>query len=261
MLPHQPPLGQGNTGPEVGNWQRFLNAFFRGKSDTGRSDLLVVDEDFGPKTASVTQSFQLMQRLKPDAIVGPRTRAAALPFGFVEFVQAARFDLRWPRTRKINLIVIHTMECLELPEAGENVALWFAGKTKYEPPMASAHFCVDSDSIVQCVREMDVAWHAKQVNARSVGIEHAGFAKQTQEDWSDAYSREMLVRSADLARRIAEEHQIPVRRLTPDEVRSGLPGFCGHIDVTNAYDRGIGHWDPGTGFPWEEYLAACRPVR
>jgi N-acetyl-anhydromuramyl-L-alanine amidase AmpD len=58
--------------------------------------------------------------------------------------------------RKIDLIVIHTMEMDEKGETAEQCARWFANPAA----QASAHYCVDADSIVQCVRDQDVAWHA-----------------------------------------------------------------------------------------------------
>jgi peptidoglycan hydrolase-like protein with peptidoglycan-binding domain len=254
-LPRQPALRFGSSTPEVGNWQRFLTSVPDSVIRPDRD--LVTDEIFGIKTDACTKGFQKAHGLIPDGIVGPKTRAVAVPLGFIEFVQAKHFELRWPRTRPITLIVIHTMECLEAPDAAENVALWFAGKTAYAPPMASAHFCVDADATVQCVRVADVAWHAKQVNPRSIGIEHAGFARQSPAEWEDDYSRAVLKRSAALVQQLAEVYQIPIRRLDPAEIRAGLLGLCGHVDVTNAYDKGVGHWDPGPGFVWEEFLRQC----
>ena len=84
----------------------------------------------------------------------------------------------------IDLLVIHTMEAPEKPDTAENVARWFAGSTA---PQASAHYCIDDDSIVQCVHDKDVAWHAPGANHNGLGFEHAGFAAQAPKDWQDAY--------------------------------------------------------------------------
>ena len=96
--------------------------------------------------------------------------------------------------RAIDLIVIHTMEMDEKGETAENCAQWF----RNPGAEVSAHYCVDANSIVQCVRDQDVAWAAPGANRDGLQIEHAGRAKQTGRDWSDAYSTAMLERSATL---------------------------------------------------------------
>jgi hypothetical protein len=253
LLPHQPDLRVGTSGPEIGNWQRFLRE--QGYRDEDGEEI-VADESFGPKTGYATSSFRRSNAIAgDDPVVDGPTRFAAVTLGFVEFVQAAGYTQLWPTSsREITLVVIHTMECLETPEAAVNVALWFAGKTAYPAPKASAHYCLSNVSTIQCVRETDVAWHAKRANGRSVGIEHAGFAKQTPTDWADDYSAMMLARSAKLVARICRDYGIPIRRLSPDELRSNMSGICGHVDVTNAFDGGAGHQDPGPGFVWDRYL-------
>ncbi len=173
-----------------------------------------------------------------------------MPLSSVKFLQARHYT-RAARA-SVDLIVIHTMEAHERVDTAENVARYFSGP---EAPRASAHYCIDSDSVVQCVRDSDVAWHASEVNGRSIGLEHAGFAKQTPADWADAYSQAMLLRSAQVAACLCLKYDIPVCRLTPEQVRDGRRGFCGHVDVNTAYGHKGGHWDPGPSFPWDEYLA------
>lgn len=167
----------------------------------------------------------------------------------MEFIQARWFS---PSNRTaIDLVVVHTMEAHERAGTARAVANWFSGATSTK---ASAHYCVDDSEVVQCVRDEDVAWHASQVNSHSVGIEHAGFAAQNEVGWSDPYSTAMLVRSASLAARLCLKYDIPVCRLTPEQVRAGERGFCGHVDVNTAWNNRAGHTDPGPSFPWNRYL-------
>ena len=106
------------------------------------------------------------------------------------FVKSPNFT---PATaRPIGVLVIHTMEIAERKDAAEICARWFASRVS----RVSAHYCVDANSIVQCVREKDIAWHARGGNANSVGVELAGFARQTRADWADAYSTALLGRAA-----------------------------------------------------------------
>ena len=155
--------------------------------------------------------------------------------------------------RQIDLIVIHTMEMDEKGETAENCAQWF----RNPGAKVSAHYCVDADSIVQCVRDQDVGWHAPGANHDGIGIEHAGRAKQTGRDWSDAYSSAMLERSAMLVGDLCRKYKIPVTWLYAADLQAGKRGITTHKAVSDAFKRGS-HWDPGEGFPVEQYLALVR---
>jgi N-acetyl-anhydromuramyl-L-alanine amidase AmpD len=152
----------------------------------------------------------------------------------------------------VRLIVIHTMEAPEKPHTARNVALWFSGPTA---PQASAHYCIDANETIQCVKEDVVAWAAPGANRDGIHIEHAGYARQNTADWSDDYSTRMLLRSASLAAEIAKRHNIPVIKLSSEDLKDrAVMGFCGHVDVTLGRMNGKGHTDPGTSFPWDDYL-------
>ena len=64
----------------------------------------------------------------------------------------------------------------------------------------------------------------------------------------------MLLRAAKHAARAAACWNIPIRKLTPAELKAGKAGFCGHIDQTTAWEVKGGHWDPGPNFPWKQFL-------
>lgn len=247
-------LQNGSDGPEVGNWQRFLNMHQKRTALTR----LVVDECFGMRTHAATISFQNEIGVPDTGVVDTVTRKAALALGFIPFVQAAHCQPLFPSHRATTrLVVIHTMEAQEKPDTASNVAAWFAGPNA---PQASAHFCVDDGDTVQCVREGDVAWHAPGVNHDGIGVEHAGYAAQTVPEWDDDYSRAMLERSAQLTADIAWRYNIPIKHLSVDELQRGDSGFIGHIDATNAYSAGKGHTDPGGNFPWDTYLARVKEL-
>ena len=253
-MPTAPNLRSGDVGPEVGNWQRFLVQ--QGAVDWQRL-ALAADERFGSKTEFATKVWQRVQGLTPDGVVGPITRRAAALMGFVPFVQARHCKVLYPTVRaRPTLIVIHTMENQEKPSAAEDVAWWFASDAS---PIASAHYCVDPDSVVQCVRDRDVAYHAPGANHNGIGVEHAGRAGQTAAQWDDTESRAILRRSAALTARLCREHQIPIVRLDVAGLLLGERGFCGHVDATHAFPGpGRTHWDPGPAFPWTDYLALVR---
>lgn len=155
--------------------------------------------------------------------------------------------------RTVDLVVIHTMEVAETRGAAEAVARWFAS-----PEAAvAAHYCVDSDSVVQCVREQDVAWHARGGNERSIGIELAGRAGQGAAGWEDEYSGAVLVRAARLTAGICARHSLPLRWLQAADLRAGRRGLTGHGEVSRAFGRSD-HWDPGPWFPVARFLALVR---
>lgn len=151
--------------------------------------------------------------------------------------------------RAIDWIVIHDMEYPERLDSAEQVAQFF----KRGGSEASAHYCVDGDSVVQCVKDMDIAWHAPGANHNSIGIEHAGYAKQTAAEWADPYSDAMLHVSAALTSDLCKKYGLPHDYVSATGLLKGLRGFTTHNEVSNAFKKGA-HWDPGPNFPMAHYL-------
>ncbi|QAY69976.1 peptidoglycan recognition protein family protein [Xylanimonas protaetiae] len=146
-----------------------------------------------------------------------------------------------------DIIGIHTMEAPELPQTAENVARYF------DSQQADAHWCTDCDSRVRVIEDQYVAWTMPGVNSRSRNIEIAGYARQTPEDWADAYSLAALEVTALCAAEWVIEGGIPIRHLTDEQIRAGQKGFAGHVDVNRVYKKST-HWDPGPAFPWDYFL-------
>ncbi len=158
--------------------------------------------------------------------------------------------------REIRWLVVHTMESPEKPDTATGTARYFADMLapKYPAPKASAHFCIDRDHVIQCVRLKDIAWGAPGANRYGIHLEHAGYAKQTPEEWEDDYSQAMLLRSAGLTALLCARFSIPVVKLYADDLKAGQKGICGHADCSEAFEGGRGHTDPGHNFPWDSYL-------
>ena len=171
----------------------------------------------------------------------------------IQMIQATNY--RSGRSRKVRLAVIHTMEVRETSGAAEWCAGYFRGS---KAPKASAHYYVDADSTIQGVLERDTAFAAPGANADGIQIEHAGYAKQGTADWADAYSLAMLRdQSAPLMAGICARHDIPIRHLTDAQLRAGEAGLIGHVQASRVYKLSS-HWDPGTSFPWGDYLTWVR---
>lgn len=205
----------------------------------------------GPDTEAAKAAFCSAMGIDPSAFENTLIDAIS---HLGPFIQAKNYN-RGKRPHPpfpIQLIVIHTMEAPEKPKTAFNVASWFAGPSA---PQASAHYCVDDVDVIQCVLECDVAWHAPGANNNGIGIEHAGYASQTPEQWDDDYSKAVLANSAKLSAQLCKRFGIPIVRLSVADLQAKKLGFCGHIDITNAFNSGHGHVDPGPNFPWDSYIA------
>lgn len=143
----------------------------------------------------------------------------------------------------INRIVVHCMEAPEKGDTAENVARYLSNPSV----RASAHYCIDNDSIVRCVPEEDRAWHAPP-NPNSIGLEHAGYARQSPAEWSDAYSMAMLNRSITFCAALCTKHNVPPTWLSPADLLRGERGITSHYNVVQAWHKST-HTDPGGGFP------------
>lgn len=181
----------------------------------------------------------------------------------IPFVQAKWFTEVGNPPRRPQVIVIHSMEAPEKGQTAENVAAYFARGC--DGRKASAHYCIDADSIVQCVQCKDVAYGAPNANRSGIHLEHAGYSNQTKAQWTDTYGRAMLDLSAQLcAKVLMPKFGIHAVRLTARDLRaiaagaSQATGFCTHADVTAAFKTPGGHDDPGPGFPFDEYLAIVK---
>lgn len=165
------------------------------------------------------------------------------------FIKAKNFR-KVDGRRAVRVIVIHDMEFPETTSAAEVIAKDFATTDR----QASAHICVDSDSIVQCVLDNNVAFAAPGANNDGIQIELAGFAKQTREQWLDPYGVLMLDRAADATAQYCLKYDIPVRQLSNDQLGDKVSkGIVGHRQVSQVFKKSD-HMDPGPNFPWDFFL-------
>ncbi len=192
----------------------------------------------------------------------------------VEFLQAKNYGPK--RTKAITAVVLHATDGPEGPKSADNVAGWFATQPangspyppewdqRYKPKDGkfhgtSAHYVVGDKKIIQTVNESDEAWHASSANPFSIGIELVGYAKQSAEEWNDDYSRAQLHLAARLTAAICKTYGIPPERLPAEDLKSGKRiGITGHSDVVQGLEGGHGHYDPGAGFPWAQFLTMVR---
>lgn len=168
----------------------------------------------------------------------------------------ARDFLRLTTKRKVRLIVIHTMEAPEGDQTAENVAKYFQHPDK----PSSAHICVDDNSIIQCVKDNDVAYAAPGANNDGIQIELAGVANQTPKQWRDPYSIAVVAIAADAAAQYCLKYDIPPLHLTNDQLSAGRSGIIGHVQASQVYKKSD-HQDPGPNFPWGRFMSAVSAAR
>jgi hypothetical protein len=204
-----------------------------------------------PESYSETQAFQLIT-------------------GFIHARNYTKANIR-----KVDLIVLHSMEAPEKPSTAKAVAQWFASDGA---PQASCHYCIGAEETWQCVTDMDISWCAPGTNHNGLHFEHEGYASQTLEQWQDDRSRRTLDRSARLAAVKCVEFSIPLQFVDAEDLIDGDRGITTHREVTRACQlanqRGLAkspfynkkkpsvplttHSDPGFFFPMNDYLAAMR---
>lgn len=164
------------------------------------------------------------------------------------FVQA-KFFKKVNGKRNVRLVVIHSVEGPESTKTAENVARYFQTTTR----PASAHVCCDSDSIVQCVKDNDIAAAAPGANQDGIHIELAGYARQTKDEWLDPYGVLMLEKAANVAAQYCLKYDIQAKWLMNSELKAGTKGIVGHYQVSEVYGRS-NHTDPGVGFPQDWFM-------
>lgn len=156
---------------------------------------------------------------------------------------------------KVRLIVLHDTEshdALGLRDL-EAIGTWFDNPAS----QASAHVCVDGEGYsAQYVRDGAKAWHCKDFNSVSLGIEQIGFATFTQAMWN-RNDRAQLLKVAKYIAYFSNEYAIPIQRGTVSKV-TGLvtrPGVMTHAELGLL---GGGHHDPGENYPLSAVLLAAR---
>lgn len=164
-----------------------------------------------------------------------------------------------PQDVPINYIVIHDMEGYY-----QNSIDLLCNPAR----QASCQYLFRSSDgdVTQIVLDKDESWHCGNgdYNARSIGIEHEGFASQyTPGGTYYPYTDIQYQKSADLVRYLCDKYNIPtIHHDTnlPGGKISGDPGYIfGHSQVPDPTNPTYGggksrHSDPGPYWDWDRYM-------
>jgi N-acetyl-anhydromuramyl-L-alanine amidase AmpD len=143
-----------------------------------------------------------------------------------------------PRSRT-QVVVVHVTDNTASAEAEASYAT-------RRPDQTSAHFYVDGDSVIRALPLGHIAYGCHpRGNAISVQFEITGHDTTV----TDAELRQ----AAPVIAEVCRIYGIPVRHLSPADVRNGVKGLCGHADITAAFGQGD-HTDGGPRFPWQRLL-------
>ena len=155
----------------------------------------------------------------------------------------------------IDSIVIHTAE-----GSYQGTINWF--KDASNPYFTSAHYVISPEGeVTQMVLLEDTAHHATYYNARSIGIEVAGYASSAS-TWTPQVNASLRKLVAYLATRYA----IPITHpegdaSTYDKLQFDQAGIVAHSQIQpldNPTYPYVQKYDPGVYFDWMSFIDATR---
>lgn len=156
--------------------------------------------------------------------------------------------------RDIQGIVMHCTDGHEGYRKDDDVAAMFQRNNLVK--RRSCHYVVDSDSATCCVPDFSIAWHCGHTgNARFIGVELCGRARQTRAQWLDELSLPMLCIAARLVADLCLRHNVPAVYVDPEGLQLRRRGITTHEAIGAAW-RQTTHTDPGPHFPLRAFVAA-----
>jgi N-acetyl-anhydromuramyl-L-alanine amidase AmpD len=163
--------------------------------------------------------------------------------GAVHTVHSPNFTQN--RRAAIDHVVIHTTE-LDLPQSLHALTdpnrTVINGNGEIEPAPVSAHYLVSADRIYQLVDEGNEAWHARNANRHTIGVEIVGEASNPG-TWSSA----IVAQLSRLFAWLSSYHGLPLEYREESTDPQLARGFVSHgaLDPSRRSD-------PGMWFPWNQ---------
>lgn len=169
----------------------------------------------------------------------------------------------------VKWLILHTSEQGGIEDDGDAEALAAYLTAPGDRPSSSKpsgrygssyHAITDTDRIIPCVEDHLISYSAGGANRYGLHlclpvriVKRAPddvSANVTRERWLDAGSRPYIRQAAEWIVDKAAEHDVPLRRITPEQMRAGESGYCDHWTASLAFGQST-HTDLGPAFPWD----------
>lgn len=151
-------------------------------------------------------------------------------------------------TTHLKRIVMHSTVTPCETGWARKVAGWFHTWDK----AASAHYVVDPTTIIKCLHDNQVAYHAPP-NTGTLGIEQTDSSNHDSSDvWLKGDHLKMLKLSAALVAAKCKAYNVPVVWLSVADLKAGKRGITSHNNVSLAWHQTT-HTDPGE-FPAADFI-------
>lgn len=167
---------------------------------------------------------------------------------------------RTPRgTHAVRLVVIHVNEGPDSEGGARSVAHYCQlDRSQRGGSVGGYHELVDDHEVIIGGHDGDIVNGASGANQDGYHICIIGAAEQTAAQWADPYSTAAWNLAAQRAQEACKRFGLPLTQLVTQQVKDGLKGICGHVNVSQAYGLST-HTDPGPNFPWTQFMAAVHP--
>lgn len=150
-------------------------------------------------------------------------------------------------------IVLHTSEGGEADWSAEALSA-FMTTPATATNLASYNDVFDHERVLPAVPHNVIPYAAGGGNALGIHGCFPGLARQTRAEWLDANSLAQIKTAARWIIDVAIEFDIPLIRISWEQVKAGQSGICDHYDISRAFKKSD-HTDVGPGFPWDVLFA------
>ena len=150
----------------------------------------------------------------------------------------------------IRFIAFHTYECPRGDDV-EGRAAW-----QEQSKTGSYTLLIGTQRTLRANDDNYIPWAARATGNR-YGIHYSflGYARESRDVWlAHMHQLELAARAAA---HDCKEYELPLKWLTPAELRAGHKGLCTHADISAAWHESD-HTDPGAGFPKDVMLQLIR---